>query len=92
MLFNLYIDDVNEIFDDSCEPILFHGEKLSHFLHADDLVVIPQKKEGLQNSLDKLSTFAAIKCLTVSTKKSKTMIFKTAGKGAQGPYCHHLSV
>ena len=40
MLFNLYIDDIDKIFDNSCDPISIQHETFSHFLYADDLVII----------------------------------------------------
>ena len=36
MLFNLYIDDVNSIFDPTCDPVHIQNETLYHFLYADD--------------------------------------------------------
>ena len=58
MLFNLYIDDVNEIFENACHPIELQGINLSHFLYADDLVLVALTEDGLQNSLDKLHNYA----------------------------------
>ena len=80
MLFNMYIDDINEIFDKSCDPVDFHNEPLSHFLYADDLILISESREGLQNCLDKVHEFASSKNLTISIKKSKCMIFNQTGK------------
>ena len=50
------------------------------FLYADDLVLLSTSAEGLQRSLDKLAEYADDKCLTVSIKKSKTMIFNLSGR------------
>ena len=80
MLFNLYIDDVENIFDDECEPICFQNEKINHFLYADDLVIVSHSTEGLQRCLDKLSCFSNDKHLTISNEKSKTMVFNQTGK------------
>ena len=80
MLFNLYIDDVENIFDDQCDPIDFQNENIHHFLYADDLVLVSNSAEGLQRSLNKLSEYAYHKCLTISIKKSKTMIFNLSGR------------
>ena len=80
MLFNLYIDDVNDIFDDLCNPIEVQNEKINHFLYADDLCVLSQSSEGLQRCLDKIYNFTKEKHLTISTNKSKTMVFNQAGK------------
>ena len=80
MLFNLYIDDIDNIFDDTCDPVTIQNENINHFLYADDLSVLSQSSEGLQRCLDKIYNYAKEKHLTISTKKSKTMIFNQAGK------------
>ena len=80
MLFNLYIDDIKDIFDAQCDPITIQNENISHFLYADDLVLISSNAEGLQRSLDKLGDFAESKKLTISIKKSKSIIFNSQGR------------
>ena len=80
MLFNIYMDDVNDIFDNLCEPIDIQDNKINHFLYADDLVLISQSKAGLQRCIDKLYHFSNRKHLTISTKKSKTMTFNPSGR------------
>ena len=80
MLFNLYIDDIDKIFDNKCDPIYFQGKEISHFLYADDLVIVSSSENGLQTGLDKLLHFSKMKHLTVSIDKSKTMIFNKTGK------------
>ena len=86
MLFNLYIDDINDIFDESCCPIALQNEQISHFLYADDLVLISESAKGLQNCLNKVKNFAKCKYLTVSIQKSKTMTFNQAGKMLHNPF------
>ena len=80
LLFNLYIDDISNIFDKHCEPISIQGESISHLLYADDLILVSKSKEGLQRCLDKLQVFADLKHLKVNIDKSKTMIFNKIGK------------
>ena len=38
LLFNIFIDGIGEIFDESCDPIKELKNPLSHLLYADDLV------------------------------------------------------
>ena len=76
----MYIDDVNEIFDESCDPVDFQNDPLSHFLYADDLILISQSHQGLQNCLNKVHEFASSKNLTISINKSKCMVFNQTGK------------
>ena len=80
MMFNLYIDDIKDIFDEQCDPVTITDTKISHFLYADDLVLMSLSPEGLQRSLDKISNYATTKSLTISIKKSKSMIFNTGGR------------
>ena len=80
MLFNLYIDDIKDIFDDQCDPIDIQNTNINHFLYADDLVMLSESKAGLQRCINKACNFAKAKYLTINVKKSKTMVFNLAGK------------
>ena len=80
MLFNLYIEDMENIFGENTDPITLQDKIISHFLYADDLVLVSESARGLQNCLDNLSAYAERKLMTISIKKSKTMIFNKAGQ------------
>ena len=80
IMFNLFIDDMKNIFDTTCEPIIIQDIKLNHILYADDLLLMSHTKEGLQRSIDKLEIFAEQKHITISHEKSKTMIFNKTGR------------
>ena len=80
LLFNLYIDDVGSVFTDQCAPLELHDIKLSHFLYADDMILLSETEEGLQNSLNALHGFSVRKRLEISVKKSKTMVFNKSGR------------
>ena len=80
MLFNLYVDDIEDIFDEDCEPVYIQNERISHFLYADDLVLLSHSSGGLQRCLDRISGFSKDKHLTINTDKSKTMVFNQTGK------------
>ena len=81
MLFNLFIEDISDVYANSTDtdPVLLQGKAINHFLYADDLVLVSESARGLQNCLNKLATYAEHKSLTVSIKKSKTMIFNSPG-------------
>ena len=79
MLFNLYIDDIKYVFDEQCDPVPLSDIHISHFLYADDLVILSQSRTGLQRCLDKLHFFSLKKHLKVSIDKSKSIVFNTAG-------------
>ena len=80
ILFNIYLDDVKNIFDDSCDPIYIQENNINHFLYADDMVLLSSSKCGLQNCLDKLQTFSKARNLTININKTKTMVFNQAGR------------
>ena len=73
MLFNLYIDDIINIFDRNCEPIAFQGKDISHFMYADDLVLLSSSEMGLQTCLDKLHNFAGKNTLLLALIKAKQL-------------------
>ena len=80
MLFNLYIDDIKDVFDESCYPVSLSDDYISHFLYADDLVLISQSSSGLQKCLDQVHNFSTDRHLTISIKKSKTLVFNPTGR------------
>ena len=57
-LFNLYIDDISEIFDEKCDPVVMQDTKINHFFIHDDLALVSLTSEGLQNCLDKTYAFS----------------------------------
>ena len=44
ILFNIFINDLPDIFDDSCKPVLNGNEKLSCLMFADDIVFCRKAK------------------------------------------------
>ena len=81
LLFNLYVNDiVQHLGPTPSDSIELQNEKITHFMYADDLVIVSATKEGLQEKLDELSQFAEVKELTINTKKSQVMIFNKSGK------------
>ena len=59
MLLNLYINDLPFAFENTLSDpfVLPNGAKLNSLLYADDLIISSRSKTGLQNCLDKLSSF-----------------------------------
>ena len=80
MLFNIYVDDISDTFDEHCDPVCLTDIKLNHILYADDLALFSMTKEGLQRSLDKVQKFAEKRHLSINSEKSKTLIFNKGGK------------
>ena len=80
LLFNLYIDDIKNIFDKSCDPVYALHEPLSHLLYADDLAILSTSETGLNNCLSKLKIFCDTWHLELNLKKSKIIIFNPSGR------------
>ena len=79
-LFNIFINDLPNMFDEADDQVELDNLKISTLLYADDLMLISKSKPGLQRCLDKLSTYCKINCLTVNLKKTKVVVFCKGGK------------
>lgn len=79
-LFNIFINDLPEIFDSTCEPVCLDKLHLNCLLYADDLVLISESAIGLQSCIDKLSSFCDKWGLGINLKKSKSLIFNSSGR------------
>ena len=81
ILFLSFFDDVDEVFNQECDPvILFDDLSINHLLYADDMATPSLSSEGLQNSLDKLYTYCSKWEMEVSTIITKVMVFNTSGR------------
>jgi hypothetical protein len=56
-LFNCFINDVHDIFDQSCDPLKLDHTLVSSLSFADDLVICSESHKGLQNALYKLQQY-----------------------------------
>ena len=79
IIFNLYINKICSIFDQSCMPVKINDIELNCLLWADDLLLISESAEGLQNCINKMSTFYENLDLKVNIKKTKVIIFNRRG-------------
>ena len=60
LLFNIFINDlIAPLNNEDCHPPVLNNKAVGCLLYADDLVIMSTSKEGLQNSLDKLSDYCA---------------------------------
>ena len=58
ILFNLFVSNINEIFDVRfCQLVSLGNIKLSNLLYADDLILISETKTSLQGCLDNLEAY-----------------------------------
>lgn len=79
-LFNLFLNDVPELFDNACEPLIINNRKLSCLMYADDIVLFSETRDGLQECLDRFSRYCDTWGLEVNTDKSKVVTFSLGGK------------
>ena len=74
--FDIFFDDVDQIFDLQCNPVIFNSEiSLNHLLYVDDMAILSLSQEGLQNSLKKLETYCKEWHLVVSIEKTKIVVW-----------------
>ena len=84
ILLNLFINDINEIFDERfCHPFILGNIKLSNLLYADDLILISETRRSLQSCLDNLQAYCQKWKLTVNNKKTKVMVVEKRQSSAQ---------
>ena len=79
-LLKLIINDLPNIFDDSCSPVSLLTRKLHCLLYADDLVLLSESLQGLQNSLTKLSHYCDEWGLQIDISKTKSLVFNNTGR------------
>ena len=74
ILFNLFINDINDIFDEiSCQPAQLAYNRVNSLLYAENLILVSESRFGLRNCLKKLQTYCDKWKLKVNKKKPKTM-------------------
>ncbi len=75
LLFNVFINDIDQIFDTSLSyPVSLDTTKLNCLVYADDLLLLSDTKEGLQSCLDSLELYCDSWKLKINTDKTKIMI------------------
>ena len=79
MLFNLFLSDFPDVFEQSCHPASLNGQSLNCLLFADDIVLMSESAERLQQGLNELHTYTKQWNLTVNTSKAKVIIFNKGG-------------
>ena len=84
LLFNLFVNHISEVFDESCDPVQISGTDQSCLLWADDLFVVSQSAEGLQRAINKVHLFYLSLGLHLNISKTKIIIFNKSGKVLKG--------
>ena len=80
LLFNLFVNKIADIFDQSCDPVQINDTDQNFLLWADDLLVVSQSASGLQTAINRVSEFYTSIGLQLNVSKTKVMIFNRSGK------------
>ena len=82
-LFKCYISDLSLELNEELQLMnvpMLNGNKISHLLYADDLVLLALDAECLQKLISKLEDFCSRWGLTVNMTKTKVMVFNSEGR------------
>ena len=66
-LFNLFVNDIPDIFDAGCKPVTICMESINCLMYADDLILISETEVGLH----KLDEYVKKWQLKINIKKTK---------------------
>ena len=80
MLFNIFINNLTEIFDEKCCPVTIGNYNLNCLLYADDLLLLSETENGLKECIARLGHYAKVWKLSVNLKKTKIMVFNKLGR------------
>ena len=77
VLFNLFIDDLAKVLEQSGDGVLVDGIKISCLFYADDLILIGDSPEDLQHLFDILSQWSNNNGMNINIDKTKVVHFRT---------------
>ena len=73
-LFNIFVNNIPNLFANSCTPVKLGDTDLNCLLYADDLVLLSESQVGSQNCLTKLKLYTKRWKLNINYKKSKILV------------------
>ena len=80
-LFNIFVNDIFDIFDDlKCCPVKLNNKPITSLMYADDLLILSETEDGLKESLQRLGKYAKQWKMKISAKKTKIMVFNKKGR------------
>ena len=79
-LFNIFINDVTKVFDQTCYPVTLGDKSINNLIYADDLLLLSENSEGLQNCIDKVHIYCNKWGLDINHVKSKVMVFNKCSR------------
>jgi len=82
-LFNIFLSDLPDIFDQTCEPVNIFDKDINCLMFADDIVLLSESPTGLQKSQDYLDTYCKKWNLTININKQKLLFLTLVGVFSQ---------
>ena len=79
MIFNLFINDLPDQFDDLCDPVVIADHKVQALMFADDVMVLSESANVLKRAINITVEFFSSINLSVNLSKSQVMIFNSRG-------------
>ena len=80
LLFNIFLSDIQGVFDICGDNPTLSDVEISSLIWADDILILSETPEGLQAKLDNLGVYCSKNKLKVNTDKTKIMTFTKSGK------------
>ena len=80
MLFNIFINNLTETFNEKCCPVMIGDYNLNCLLHADNLLLLSETENGLKECIARLGHYTKVWKLSVNLKKTKIMVFNKLGR------------
>ena len=79
LIFNLFINDLPEQFNDHCDPVVINHKKVHALMFADDVMILSQSAEGLKKAIQITVDYFGDLNLSVNFDKTQVMIFNVRG-------------
>ena len=81
MFYNLFVNDIFDLFDNAkCDPVKLRNKLIHCLMYADDLLILSETKNGLTESLERLGNYAKNWKLKINAKKTNIIVFNKAGR------------
>ena len=77
-LFNLFLNDLPQIFDECLDSPKLESHLIHCLLYADDLVLFSLSENGLQTKINKLKEYCETWSLDINTKKTQVMVMSSS--------------
>ena len=92
LIFNLFIIDLPDHYDDQCDPVFINDQKTHCLMFADDVMVLSQTSSGLKRAISITTKFFNNVNLSVNFDKTQVMVFNARGVQLDQDPDHHFQV